>query len=846
MAVVGYNESVIRCNVTTTFQIHTGTAMFCDKCGTENRDTAEFCSQCGNKLPMAAKAQATPSTPASDTPESFTDRFKEAVSERYSVIREIGRGGMAIVFLARDKRLERLVALKLLPEAFHHDESLRERFIREAKVAGKLSHPNIIQIHDVNEIDEFTYFSMSFIEGVSLSHIIKKGGALSSKAIARLGIQICFALQNAHEHDVIHRDIKPDNIFINKKKMPIVLDFGIAKALTEAKLSQTGMLIGTPHYMSPEQIKTGEVDGRSDLYSLGCVLYEMAVGTTPFADLDTAALMYHHVNELPKPPHEVNPKVPLALSNLIMKALAKNPDDRFQTVADMGKTLHDSVFAAQPEKAEAAVPPQKSEKAPSQQPKAKHGKELSETLVAETPQQPVSAGKSDRKKNEGMIGDTLHMPKAPGKKKSPKQREEKKYQPGIFMWAAAVVLAVVIGGTIGYLWNSTPPPQPVPVTPSPQTTLNVAQEPPAPDQEQEQPPATRAPEQKPEQPAARPEQPRAARAPEPQEESSRPAPAPAEKPEQAAPVPTREAALPTPETEQPAVVKAPEPREESPPPASVPDTQSEQPSPPPEQIQVAKVPEPREEPPQPVTVPEKKPASAPSPTGSRAAIYWIPIPGGTFLMGDSQGDMDELMLSRPVVKVTLSPFNISRDEVTVEQYRVFLDATGHPKPNNWEQQLAKPANPVIFVSWFDATAFAEWAVARLPTEAEWEFAARGGLEGQMYPWGGGDPTGKANFGNSWENGRGWLKYLKLPGNRAQNRYGLNDMVGNVWEWCNDWFGPYDANNSINPTGSASSRYGRIVRGGGWNSGINQLRNSVRGPRDPQFKGSHTGFRIVQD
>ncbi len=821
--------------------------MFCDKCGTENRDTAGFCSQCGNKLPTSAKQPATPSTPASDTPDSFTDRFKEAVSERYSVIREIGRGGMAIVFLARDKRLERLVALKLLPEAYHHDESLRERFIREAKVAGKLSHPNIIQIHDVNEIDEFTYFSMSFIEGASLSHIIKKGGALSSKAIARLGIQICFALQNAHEHDVIHRDIKPDNIFINKKKMPIVLDFGIAKALTEAKLSQTGMLIGTPHYMSPEQIKTGNVDGRSDLYSLGCVLYEMAVGTTPFAGLDTAALMYNHVNELPKPPIEVNPKVPPALSNLIMKALAKNPDDRFQTAAELGKTLHDSVFAAQPEKTEAAVPPQKGKKTPQQQ-KEKSGKDLSETLVSETPQQPVSAEKSAKKKREGMIGDTLHMPKATKKKKSPKQRERKKYQPGIFMGAAAVVLAVLIGGTIVYFRNSTSPPQPVvPVTPSPQTTLNVAQEPTAPVQEQKQPPVTRAPDQKPEQPAAgQSERPRVVRAPQPQDESSRTAQAPAEKPEQAAPVPTRETAPPTPETEQPAVAKAPEPREKSPPPASMTDTQPEQPSAPSEQIKVAKVPEPREEPPQPVTVPEKKPASAPVPTGSRASIYWIPIPGGTFLMGDSQGDMDELMLNRPVVKVTLSPFNISRDEVTVEQYRVFLDATGHPKPDNWEQQLANPAKPIIFVSWFDATAFAEWAGARLPTEAEWEYAARGGLESQMYPWGDGEPGGRANFGNSWENGNGWLKYLKPPGNRAQNRYGLNDMVGNVWEWCNDWFGPYNANNSINPTGPASSRYGRIVRGGGWNSGINQLRNSVRGPRDPQFKGSHTGFRIVQN
>ena len=213
-------------------------------------------------------------------------------------------------------------------------------------------------------------------------------------------------------------------------------------------------------------------------------------------------------------------------------------------------------------------------------------------------------------------------------------------------------------------------------------------------------------------------------------------------------------------------------------------------------------------------------------------------------MGDSIGDMEEQMLNSPVHRVTVSPFELSRDEITIEQYAVFLRETGHPNPDNWNLQLANPKWPVVFISWNDAVAFARWAGARLPTEAELEYASRSGLSGMMYPWGNNSPEGRANFGHDWENGNGWIKYIKESGSFPANSFKLNDMSGNVWEWCYDWFGPYSNELAVNPTGTASGP-GRVVRGGGWNSGGKHIRNSVRGPRDPNYKGSHTGFRIAR-
>ncbi len=815
--------------------------MFCDKCGTENRDTADYCSSCGSKLLAGSKTPSDSKSEKSASEEkksagTFIEKFIEVISDRYEVIRELGRGGMAIVFLANDKRLDRKVALKLLPEGFHHDHSFRERFIREAKISAKLSHPNIVQIHDVNEVRGFTYYSMSYIEGVSLAQIIRKSGAMNPKIISRLGIHICFALQNAHEKKVIHRDIKPENILINKKRMPIVVDFGIAKALTETKLSQTGMLIGTPHYMSPEQIKTGIVDGRSDIYSLGCVLYEMAVGNTPFRGLDPTSLMYHQVNELPPPPHTVNKDLPEAFSEIIMKALAKNPDDRFQTCSEFGKALHDSVLTAAPVKKK--QPPEKSE----------DEAEYSETLISSSVQQ--KAKPAVKKDQKDAIGDTLAIPKLKGKKKSKsgKDKESKSTVMWIGVGIFGFLAGIAIGGLLLYPGKSDKPPQisnkrmeTTVREPQPDAKPAEAVKSKVPDKQAPAERKTGTAGQK--SPASSPSQQQKAPAPPPARESQSAKTADSGRTADSrttsvkkSPVSMKEKVVILKEIAPDATITR-RPEEKAPTPSE------------PEKSQLAVVTEPKIEKVPRVQVPEKRPEipeekPVTPPPKTRVTISFKSIPGGTFLMGDSQGDMDEQFMCRPVHRVTVSPFDMSRDESTVEQYAVFMNATAHRKPDNWNSQLANPGRPVVFVSWNDAAAFAKWAGSRLPTESEWEYAARGGLERDKYPWGGDSPSGRANYNNPWENGNGWIKYLKEPGSSPPNRFGLNDMGGNVWEWCNDWFGPYGSQLSVNPAGATSGR-GRIVRGGAWNSGSKQIRNSIRGPFNPADKKPNVGFRIAR-
>jgi len=187
---------------------------------------------------------------------------------------------------------------------------------------------------------------------------------------------------------------------------------------------------------------------------------------------------------------------------------------------------------------------------------------------------------------------------------------------------------------------------------------------------------------------------------------------------------------------------------------------------------------------------------------------------------------------------------MTRDEVTVQQYAVFLEASGHTPPPEWDRQLEQPNRPVVFVSWHDAVQFAKWAGGRLPTEAEWEYAARGGIDGGKYPWGDDSPDGRANCKHPFEGGAGWYRYLSKTGAFPENEFGLNDMAGNVWEWCADWDGPYQGSSASNPRGPSSGS-NKSVRGGGWNSSAGTVRVAIRGGDDPATRGSHIGFRLVR-
>ncbi|MFC1552971.1 protein kinase, partial [Candidatus Latescibacterota bacterium] len=248
---------------------------------------------------------------------------------------------MASVYLAHEISLDRDVAIKLLPEEFLHDQDFVERFKREAQIAAKLEHPNIVRIYQIDESEGLYYFVMSYIPEGSIGDQIIKRGALPLHYIVLWGSEICSALAYAHKYGVIHRDLKPDNIMIDLNGSAIVMDFGIARAAQGARLTLKGQVIGSPQYMSPEQARGMELDIRSDIYSMGIVLYQMATGTLPFQSSEITSLMYMHVHEKPEPPDLRNPKIPKWLGNIILNCLAKKPEERFKNAKELRKVLNE-------------------------------------------------------------------------------------------------------------------------------------------------------------------------------------------------------------------------------------------------------------------------------------------------------------------------------------------------------------------------------------------------------------------------------------------------------------------------------------------------------------------------
>ena len=283
------------------------------------------------------------------------DRLIVAVGDHYLIEAELGRGGMAAVYCARDVRLNRLVAIKVLPPELAFNPSVRSRFLREAQMAAQLTHPNIVPIFSVDEREGLVFFIMAFVDGESLGKRIAREGRQSVDRVRDVVGQVADALDYAHRQGVVHRDIKPDNILIDRLSgRPLVTDFGIARAAAEEhRLTVTGMAVGTPAYMSPEQaMGDRDVDGRSDIYSLGIVAYQMTVGETPFKATNTPAMLMKHVSEPPPPIRTHRPDVPETLASAIERALAKKPEARWRS----GAELRDAILERTQARAYAAAP----------------------------------------------------------------------------------------------------------------------------------------------------------------------------------------------------------------------------------------------------------------------------------------------------------------------------------------------------------------------------------------------------------------------------------------------------------------------------------------------------------
>lgn len=263
---------------------------------------------------------------------------------RYEIIERIGGGGMALVYKAHDILLGRNVAIKVLRQQFVHDEEFIRRFRREAQSAASLSHPNVVSIYDVGQEDEIHYIVMEYVEGYNLNEIIKERAPLQVEESVRIAAQICDALDHAHQNQIIHRDIKPHNILIGRNGRVKVTDFGIARAVTSTTITQTGSVIGSVHYFSPEHAKGVATGEKSDLYSLGIVMYQMLTATLPFLGESPISVALKHLQEEFDDPRNVNPLIPQSIENIILKSMRKNPEERYHSAKEMLADIETSLL----------------------------------------------------------------------------------------------------------------------------------------------------------------------------------------------------------------------------------------------------------------------------------------------------------------------------------------------------------------------------------------------------------------------------------------------------------------------------------------------------------------------
>lgn len=286
----------------------------------------------------------TGSTPGgvSQMPTTFMS-VVSALEGRYQVLKELGRGGMGIVFQAYDKELKEQVAIKILSPLLSNDADALERLKREVSAARRITHSNVIRIHDIAEVNGLHYVSMEFFGGTNLKEYIKQHGHLSIMEAFNIASQVCDGLQAAHAQGVIHRDLKSQNIIIGATNQIKIIDFGLAYTQQMQGMTATGLIMGTPEYMAPEQVSGKKVDERADVYSLGIILYELFTGRVPFTGPSAISVGFQQMKDPPPRPTSVNPQIPAEVEHVILKALQKDPMHRHRSVAELKEELDNAV-----------------------------------------------------------------------------------------------------------------------------------------------------------------------------------------------------------------------------------------------------------------------------------------------------------------------------------------------------------------------------------------------------------------------------------------------------------------------------------------------------------------------
>ncbi len=706
---------------------------------------------------------------------------------RYQLDVAIGSGGMGDIYRARRLHIGDTVAVKVLrPEVVDNAQS-RQRFYREARAAAMLHHPNAVVIHDFGEDSDGTaYIVMELLEGQSLRHLLIEEGTIGPERTMEIVRQSCAALEAAHRGGIVHRDIKPDNIMLLDAHSGAdhvkILDFGIAKLRDKAldtlslekNLTNVGTVIGTPHYMSPEQCQGEPADARSDIYSLGVVVYEMLTGVTPFVAKTPTGVAIKHVTEAPKPLSDLRPGLAPTIERVVLKALEKKPEARQQSALEFAKEFTialkgdaaNSEFNTSSERAAAAirevpVAPGETTRFPS---KEDGGEAATSRLGAKGFETQISTPDST---------DALRLPvdKAPpgsakAQKTSQKTSKIKSSKPAA---------------------QQNAPPKPAPEAPAPEAPVLAAPVLAATTTAKAAPPA------------------KSARA------------ATAKKPINVRLIGIGAMAI---------VVIAlggwliARNRNKA--------------------VQEAAV--------QPSVVASIEPTPAP-PAVPTPPVGMVLIPGGEFTLGRDDGGPDE----RPARAVVVGPFFLDQTEVTNEQYQKFLDETKYPAPPTWTGGRFPEGTerlPVTDVTWEDAMTYAKSTGKRLPSEEEWEFAARG-TDGRIFPWGSVWEPGRANSQDKPKDKRRVQPVGQFP--QGDSPFGVHDLSGNVWEWTSSDYVAYPGG-FVEPPPEGFANL-KVIRGGSFESLPKTATTTLRPgwpatradfPTPGNAKYDQTGFRCAQD
>ncbi len=311
-------------------------AIKCPKCHSENTETARFCSNCAAPLPPSEEISAPTETLEAPREELTTG---STFAGRYQIIEELGKGGMGKVYKVHDTEIKDKVALKLLNPEIAADKRTIERFRNEIKLARKIVHKNVGRMYDLGREKDTYYISMEYVSGEDLKSLVRRVKQLTVGTAISIAKQVCEGLSEAHGNGVVHRDLKPSNIMIDKEGNARIMDFGIARSIAGKGITGAGVMIGTPEYMSPEQAEVKEVDQRSDIYSLGVILYEMVTGRVPFEGETPLGIAMKHKSEMPKEPKEINAQIPEELNSVILKCLEKDKEKRYQSADEVRSEL---------------------------------------------------------------------------------------------------------------------------------------------------------------------------------------------------------------------------------------------------------------------------------------------------------------------------------------------------------------------------------------------------------------------------------------------------------------------------------------------------------------------------